>query len=91
MVPFTGTSSELIERAPPQDDGEAGKRFMDRLADLINAPSIHPLLDAQTSKYARALNATAPDSITAGARRRTRWAELGVGMIARLPAFPHLN
>jgi hypothetical protein len=63
MVPFTGTSSELIERAPPQDDGEAGKRFMDRLADLINAPSIHPLLDAQASKHARALNATAPDSI----------------------------
>lgn len=87
IVPFTGTSTELIERSP-QDDGEAGKRFMDRLADLINDPSIHPLLDAQASKYARALNATAPESITAGARRRTRRAELGAGMIARLPAFP---
>jgi hypothetical protein len=87
IVPFTGTSKELIERSP-QDDGEAGKRFMDRLADLINDPSIHPLLDAQASKYARALNAVAPDTITAGARRRTRRAELGAGMIARLPAFP---
>jgi hypothetical protein len=87
IVPFTGTHTELIERSPEDNQG-AGERFMSRLADLINDPSIHPLLDAQASKYARALNAAAPDSITAGARRRTRRAELGAGMIARLPAFP---
>lgn len=88
IVPFTGSTAELIDRLPDQDQDQAGKRFLERLAELINDPTIHPLLDSQASKYARALTATAPDSITAGAHRRSRRAELGAGMIARLPAFP---
>jgi hypothetical protein len=88
IVPFTNTNNNLIDRLPKEDEAPAGRLFMDRLAALINDPTIHPLLDSQASKYARALSTATPNSITSGARRRSRRAELGAGMIARLPAFP---
>ncbi|MFL6110594.1 MAG: hypothetical protein ACJ786_04490, partial [Catenulispora sp.] len=48
----------------------------------------HALVDARAAEYARLVQTAMPDLMSTGAHRRARIAEIGAGMIARLPAFP---
>jgi hypothetical protein len=86
VMPFTSISS-----APHGGLGGElgdGERFFARLAKLLNDPDLHPLLDRQAAEWARELITRSPETINEDSHRRARTAELGAGMIARLPAFP---
>lgn len=85
LEPITGGP---YSEGPGVDGLSDGQRFTDRLLERLRDPAIHPLLDRQAADIARAAQQSAADVLPPSVHKRARTAEVGGGMIARLPAFP---
>lgn len=86
VTPFV--ASEYDQGGAADDGRSDGERFLERLARMLNDPHTHALLDSRAAQYASAALDDGSLEVNAHARRRARTAEVGAGMIARLPAFP---
>jgi hypothetical protein len=64
------------------------KATTDRLFELLLDPSVHVVCDGKASEVLGGLAAESDERLSASFTRRNREAELGAGLIARLPAFP---
>ncbi len=61
---------------------------IDRLFELLLDPSVHVICDTKASQVIRGLAAAGDKRVSSSVVQRNREAELGAGLIARLPAFP---
>ena len=86
-----GKASGFLSTLNATEDATPGSLVAattDRLFDLVMDPSIHVVCDAKSARLIRRLAEDGDERAPTSFLRRSREAELGAGLIARLPAFP---
>ena len=80
-----------LDRAGPSESEAEGNlltRLADRLFPLLSRPDVHAVFDHRARDAMRQAVALHPRLESSGILARHREAEVGAGLIARLPAFP---
>jgi hypothetical protein len=82
-----------VEHATLMHDGDGVDdgflvRLVDQLLTLLQDPSVHAVFDARAGDLVRSLVDADPRFSALDIGKRSREAELGAGLIARLPTFP---
>jgi hypothetical protein len=88
----TAAEMGLVEwrHPPPSEDGDSFAALVDTMVSLLGDPTVHAICDASAAKLIDALAEVDERMTSLSVQRRHREAELGTGLIARLPAFPQL-
>lgn len=73
-----------------EDQDTLLNRILDQLVPLLADPEVHAVFDARAQAIVGAHLAQHPDLVPESVGVRHREAEMGVGLIARLPAFPQI-
>jgi len=78
----------LMRRNHEDEEGTFLSRLIDGLVPLLQDPTVHAVFDRRASQVFRHLGQTDARLASPSLGQRSREAELGAGLVARLPAFP---
>jgi hypothetical protein len=78
----------LMRKGHEDEEGTFLSRLLDEMIPLLEEPSVHAVFDVRAAAVFRNLSKSDARLAAATLGQRNREAELGAGLIARLPAFP---